>query len=176
MRSKLLTFGLVITLFLGVFLGVLTDTCDAENGYYKISIEDISSEFIKTTKKGGVTYVYFNIIVTLYNSGDIESDNITVELQDEFGNYINKGTIKAGETKMFIFGEHPLEGLGKHTLDVSYYPTDINIERTKDNTGSETFTVKHGNNNNDNSTPGFEFIFLISTVVFVFLIRKRKKI
>ena len=137
---------------------------------------DASSEFVKTTEIGGDTWVFFNISITLYNSGNIESDNITVKLQDEDSNYTRKDSVMPGETKTFIFVEHPLLGLDKHKLGVSYCPTDLSIPMNDDNSGYITLAVEYGDGDSDGSTPGFEIISLICIMALIVLIRKRKNI
>ena len=174
-KSKVFLLVLTGILFTGFLSGNVSKTCTAEDEFYKISM-DTSSGFVKTTEIGGATWVYFNIIITLYNSGNIESDNVTVKLQDEYSNYTREGTVTPGGTKKFIFVEHPLLGLGEHKLGVSYYPTDLSIPINDDNYGYTTLVVEYGDSDGDGPTPGFEIIFLICTVVLIVLIRKRKNI
>jgi hypothetical protein len=174
MKSKIFLLMLAGILFTVFFSGNVSEICIAEDEFYKISM-DTSSEFVKTTEIGGDTWIFFNISITLHNFGNIESDNITVELQDEYSNYTREGSVMPGE-RTFIFVEHPLLGLGKHKLGVSYYPTDLSIPMNDDNSGYTTFAVEYENGDDDGSTPGFEIISLICIVVLIVLIRKRRNI
>lgn len=173
MKSKVFLLMLTCILFTGFFSGNVFETCTAEDESYKISM-DVSSEFVKTTKIGGDTWVFFNISITLYNSGNIESDNITVKLQDDDSNYTREGSVMPGETKTFIFVEHPLLGLGERELGVSYCPTDLSIPMNDDNSGYTALTVEYGDGDGDGSTPGFEIISLMCIIALIALIRKRK--
>jgi len=175
MKSKIFLLVLVGILFTGFLSGNVSEICIAEDEFYKISM-DTSSEFVKTTEIGIDTWVFFNITITLFNSGNIESDNITVKLQDEYSNYTREGSVMPGENKAFKFVEHPLLGLDENTLVVSYYPTDLSIPKNDDNYGYKTLAIEYGDSDVDGSTPGFEIISLICTVALIVLIRKRKNI
>jgi len=174
-KSKVFLLVLMCILLTGFFSGNVLETCAAEDEFYKISM-DVSSEFVKTTEIGGDTWVFFNISITLYNSGNIESDDITVKFQDEDSNYTREGSVMPGETKTFIFVEHPLLGLGEHKLGVNYCPTDLSIPMNDDNSGYTTLAVEYGGGDGDSSTPGFEIISLICIMALIVLIRKRKNI
>jgi len=173
MKSNVFLLMLTGILLIGLFSGNIIEMCNAEDEYYKISM-DVSSEFVKATESGGKTWTFFNIIIALYNSGNVKSDNITVKLQDEDANYTREGSVMPGENKTFIFVEHPLLGLGEHKIDISYYPTDLTVRTNNDNSGSTILTVGY-DNDDDASTPGFELTFIIIAAAFVFLIRKRIK-
>ena len=129
---------------------------------------------IKSIEIGGKIWIFFNISVNLYNSGNIKSDNITIKLQDEDFNYTQKGFVMPGETKKFIFIDHPLLGLGKHIIDITYYPTNLDIPLTDDNSGSISIIVEYGYGDVDVSTPGFEFISLIALLAIIFIILRKR--
>ena len=174
MKSKFLIFGIIITL---LFINILTNTCIAGNDEYTITIKDKSAEYIKTKTIGGNTFEYYNISITLHNSGNIISDNITVELADEdkLQNLTKEYSIKPGEDKTYTFSDHPLMGSGEHTLYINYYATDMD-KRNAGNTGSTTFIINEkSNNDNDKGIPGFELVFLITSIILIFLINKKKK-
>jgi len=175
MKSKVFLLILTGILFTSLFSGNVFETCTAEDEFYKISMYE-SSEFVKTTEIGGDTWVFFNISITLYNSGNIKSDNITLKLQDEDSNYTREGSVMSGETKTFTFVEHPLMGLGEHKLDVSYFPTDLSIPMNDDNSGYKMLVVSYEDSDGDGSTSGFEIISLICILALVVLMRKRKNI
>ena len=175
MKSKVFLLMLAGILFTVFFSGNVFEICTAEDEFYKISM-DVSSEFVKTMETGGDTWIFFNISISPHNSGNVESDNITVKLQDEDSNYTQEDSVMPGETKTFIFIEHPLLGLGEHKLGVSYFPTDLSIPMNDYNSGYTTLAVEYGDGDGDSSTPGFAIISLICIVALIVLIRKRKNI
>ena len=175
MKSKVFLLMMAGILFTGLFSGNVFEICTAEDELYKISM-NASSEFVKTMETGGNTWIFYNISITLYNSGNVESDNITVKLQDEDSNYTREDSVMPGETKTFIFVEHPLLGLGEHKLDVNYYPTDSSIPKKDDNSGYTTLDVEYRDSDGDGSTPGFDIISIICIMALIVLLRKIKNI
>ncbi|MEM4257931.1 MAG: hypothetical protein QXL17_02115 [Candidatus Thermoplasmatota archaeon] len=142
--------------------------CSAEEQPYSLSIVDKKYTIMKVTEHPKGDVVYFNISITLKNSGSRVSDNITVQIEDETGIIIKRnGTISPGEIKIYYFNEYPLIGMQQHILKISYYPTIDRIKRTSYNSGQDEFILLPAKD--QSSTPGFEGIFFISSLLTIFL-------
>ena len=176
MKLKYLLFGAIIILLSFSVINLFSNDCNAQNGDYQIFIKDTSADFIKSETFGEHIFVYYDITLTLHNSGDTESDEISVILRDEDGNYTKKGNIGPGEDATFIYDDHPFVGAGEHTLYFYYYPTEIE-NRNQQNSGSTSIVINPDKNGDDDdeSIPGFELTILISAIVTTLLIMKRKK-
>ena len=173
-KSKLFLLGLISMLLFCVFSGMLTDICNAEDEIYRISLVEKKYECVKTVGSGKQTWVYFDISITLSNTGDVESDDITVEIEDEDGKYYRNYTFQPRESKTFIFDDHPLLEKTEHRINISFYPTNKYIVLNDYNHGEDILIILPKENAN-NSTPGFESIFpIIAIAVLVFLKRYKK--
>lgn len=173
MKLKMLLLVFIATLFLGGISYSLLGTANAENGDYKISIIEKNYEIFRIREVNDQKWVYFNISITLHNSGGIVSDDITVKIEDEDGWYVRNDTLAAHESKTFIFEDHPLLGTGEHKIDISFYPTDKNVVLTEYNHGEDVLILMPEENNN--FIPGFEAVLLgMAIVIYVLLIKYRK--
>lgn len=174
MKSKALLVLIISILCLGFFSGLLSGISVAENGHYELSIVEKNYKIYKTDELAGDTWVYFNISITLHNSGAIESDNITVTIEDEDGIILRRnGTILPGKNKTFRFEDHPLKGMKEHQINISYYPTLANVPVTNYNYGDDVLILLP--QGGDDSTPGFEIIFIIMALVVYALSKRCKK-
>jgi len=182
MRLKLLILGLASILFFSMI-----STVNAQNNY-KLSVEDVEYELIKTEGNSPQQHFeFYEITFTLYNEGPDESDSLEVYIQeskeaDGFRIY-RYGTVLAGDTETFIFGgdEDPwiVEGAAPHKIYVNYYPREvitdpINYTKTPFNSGNYSFTIGD-TATNDDSIPGFEALIVIGALVAIILIKRRKK-
>jgi len=172
MNSKKLGIVLIFLMISTFLLNISTIIVKADNNY-EISINDTDYKYIKKIKKGSFTFEYFDISVTLYNSGPDTSDDMTVNLIDEDGSYNLTGTLAPGEEKTFTFDNHPLIGQGNHNIKINFFPTDVNNRRVK-NTGSTTLKISRDKKENNNSVPGFELILLFLSIVIFYLIIYKK--
>lgn len=169
MRSKFIILITFFILFFCLFISFFS-TCNASDQDYIISLEDTSWKLVKTTEKAGQTFTYYDIVVILYNSGSVESDNITVQLQDDMGNYSIEEIIGPGEYKTYTFNEHPLLGTGKQTLTINFFPS-IFEKRNQYNTGSSYITVQGNSGKQDaKGMPGFEFYLFLSVIGLLLII------
>ena len=168
----ILTTGLCL-LFVGLFLVNFVDTVSSQEEYYEISITDKNYEKIKTNDIHNI--INYNISITLENSGTIESDDITVRIMDEDGNYTHNGTILPGVSKTFLFSNHPLFGLNDHTISVYFYPTDEFVTLNEYNHGEDTLLLEYDLNGSDGNTPGFEAVFVILIISLFVMIKKYTK-
>lgn len=160
-------------LFFGVFSGILTEICNAEDRDYNISIGDATYEVIKIDDSKTTVVVYYKIGIVLHNSGNKISDDITLEMKDALGVYPRNGTILPGESREFVFDDWPLMGLGEHLIDIGFYPTDLNIPRGEYNSGSTSLVLSADGKGDDKSTPGFELVSLMSAIALYLFIRKK---
>lgn len=172
-------FFLVFILF-GFSSIIRCDNVFAKDENHRIYIEDKSYDVVKIENVGTQKIVYFKIIIILHNSGYGKSEDITVSIWDEEDelNTIKNGTLPAGESRQFIFGDKDdwmVTGLGEHNLNIAFYPTNES-QKTQYNSGFETFVIRTNNENIKDSLPGFEITFAFAAIaIFIFYIKKYKK-
>jgi len=172
LKSKVLVPILISILFLWIFSYFLFDLSRAGDDFYEISIIEKNYDIFKIREINDRKCIHFNISITLYNSGNIESDDITVKIVDEDGGYVRNGTLMPNESKTFIFDDHPLLDMSEHRINISFYPTNKNVGLTDYNHGESVLILLTGDKEDDGFTPGFEVILLVTTiVVYVFLTR-----
>jgi len=174
MKSTFLLMSMIILILICGFINIFSNDCVAENGNYAIFIKDTSTNLVDTLEKGGTIYEYYDIKITMHNSGDAISDDIAVKIMDAegFNDTINK-TIRPGEDEIYLFSNYPLMGVGAHKLDVSYYATELD-KRNDYNSGLTTINIGTTDNKNNDSTPGFEIVVLVCGI-FLFLSLKKYK-
>ncbi len=173
MKSKGILIAVTSFLCFGLLLGIFVDTIAGQDEYYKISIADKSYEITNIDDVHNI--IKYDISVTLRNNGTIESDDITVRIMDEDGNYTRNATIMPGVSKTFLFNNHPLFGLTDHTISIFFYPTDTFAQLTEYNHGEDTLILKYGTTNGDDNTPGFESVFLFILIALYVMVKKYKK-
>jgi len=160
-------------LFLGLFFGFFIKVSNSQDNYYQISITDKSYEIKSIDEKYEI--IYFDISITLKNSGNIISEDMTLRIRDVDGNYTLNGTIMPGESKTFTFEKHPIIGLKDHTISIYFNPTDEFAPLNDFNQGKDELTLKYSSNGNGSSTPGFELIFIIISIMLCFTTAKYKR-
>ena len=172
MRSKWILTVFIGFLCFGLFFGIFADTIAAQEDYYKISVVDKSYGLLNIDETHGI--IKYDISITLNNSGTIKSHDITVRITDEDGNYTRNGTIMPGESKTFLFNNHPLIGMTDHTILISFYPTDLFIGPNENNSGEDSLILKYGNDSGGGGTPGFEAVFLLILISLYIVIKEYK--
>ncbi len=164
---------LCFTMLLMLTCSILFCTVAAEDKFYSVSIFDKKYSISKIIEHPGGDIIYLNISIMLKNSGNIRSDNITVQLTDEDNVVVRRnGTIDPGQTKTFLFTDYPVIGRKEHAINISYYPTFDRVKRTSDNQGTDVVLLFQ--NKDASSTPGFEVHVLILSLL-IFMYRARKK-
>jgi len=173
MKLKGILTAVMGLLCFGFLICSLVDTVASQDNYFEVSISDKNYEITKIDDIHNI--IKYNISVTLRNNGTIESDDITVRIMDEDGNYTRNDTIMPGVSKTFLFNNHPLLGLTDHTISIFFYPTDKFAQLNEYNHGEDTLILKYVTTNGDGNTPGFESVFLFILVVLYVTIKKYKK-
>ncbi len=172
----------ILTLvFLSLFLGYISYSCEAQKTDYNIEVVGKDFEFLETKTIGNSKINYYDITVRLKNSGNQVSDDITFAIWEE-----NEGktmqvkrnsVVQPGEIKKFVFSDWIVEGTGEHTVIYEYYPTNLNSsEYTSYNSGEGSFKINDGTVKETTDTPGFEFLSIIIVICFIlFYIYDKKK-
>lgn len=170
------SIGLVLGIILFVLcINIFTIASSAIDDSYHISIKDTSAKYLKTRTHGDYEFPYYDISITLHNSGNVPSDNITVKLRDEDGNYTKEVVINPGEDKTVVFNEHIFWGKIKRTVHFEYYATELD-KRNIHNSGSTTLIINPDKSGaSAASTPGFEVLIVLIGIIFVLIMNKRKK-
>jgi len=180
-KKRLNRFILLITLsllFFGTTQNFSDDSiCNAQNDHAVISISDFSYELKNREKTGKTVISRFIIYVELHNSGNKKSEDITVKIEDKDGFILKRnGSLLPGEYKTFAFDEWGTLGTGDQIINVSFAPTNLSIPMTSYNSGSQSFTIHVGEEENNNSTPGFNTpTILISILIILTYIYYRKR-
>jgi len=173
MKARLILTTAICFLCVGLFFGIFIDTIPSQEDYYKISIEDKIYEIHKITEVNAQTIIYYNISIILKNSGNLKSDDITLEIigDDELPLYVND-TILPNGVREFKWEneEFFLVGPWDHYINISYYPTDPTIGRNAENSGIDTMILTYAESTDN--TPGFESIFAITIIVLFVIIKK----
>ena len=173
MNAQLLFKAWLCIVFAGLVFASIGEIGASQDDSYEISITDTTYE--KTDVNDVHNIVYYNISVTLENSGTIESEDITLQITDEDGNYTRNGTILPGSSKTFIFTDHPLIGLNDHTISLSFFPTDQFAPKNEYNSGEDSLTLIYNQGSGFDTTPGFEAFFTLIILSLFVLIKKVRK-
>lgn len=163
----------IISIFL-VLIILLSINSLAESNY-DIEVVDTDYEFLETMHQ---KFNKYDIIITLKNNGDEDSDDITIKVREENEgenlSVFRNGTVKAGETMQFSFEDWIVSGTGEHTVIYEYFPTNENIETNNYNSGTGSFKINDGSVENED-TPGFELVLVLLAIISIYLIKRRKK-
>ena len=170
MNSQLLFKAWLCIVFAGFVFANIGEIGASQDDSYEISITDTAYE--KTDVNDVHNIVYYNISVTLENSGTIESEDITLQITDEDGNYTRNGTILPGSSKTFIFTDHPLIGLNDHTITLSFFPTDEFAQKNEYNSGEDSLTLIYNQGSGSDTTPGFESMLFIFSLSLFLVVKK----
>jgi hypothetical protein len=140
--------------------------------------EEPTYQLVNTlTKNNKIIGKYYEIYVSLYNSGDVKSERLTVNLSDQEGFVLEQDTyVEPGETKIVTFNWSTTY-LSNQNMKVNFFPADVYVPTNQYNSGSTSFEIEIVNNNGvpATSTPGFEIIFLISAILIIYFLSKKNK-
>jgi len=119
----------------------------------------------------------YEINVTFVNNGLINSEEIMINLTDEEHFYLSRKIILTpGETTVLFNWSTLL--IKNQKIIISYHPSNQDIDWDKYNSGSKAFTLFMIDEENvkATSTPGFETVLLlVSLLIFIFILKKSKK-
>ena len=136
--------------------------------------EIINTDYTVDESRSDQTSQYYTIFITIKNTKTTPSEELTVELLDEWDLPTRKtGNIQPQQTKTFTFEDIPFAGGSTHQVTVRYYPTNETL-RTPDNQGSTTFNISY-NSATTNDSPFLHPIFLMSIISLATIIIKKKK-
>lgn len=194
MKLKFFVIILISSIFFCTVSNILIDTSSAELDKYNISIEKMSYDVIRTEKIGLQNIIYYKLIITLHNSGSVTSEPMTVVIIDDDVTEDYPGTktrapnpntdpeirIPPDESRDFVFGEKTewmILGAGKHVLTVNVHP---NNNETMEPICTKKFTIDSNEGSDGlsatNTTPGFDILLVISSILMIaFISKKRKK-
>lgn len=163
---------------MGIFLIFSTVKCNAEVDRADVSISGEPTYKLTNTivRNGRIIGKTFQIDIALSNAGDLRSDDLEVNITDEEGFSLSRTTyLEPGETKIISFTWSTIN-MRNQQLKANFYPLDLDTEWNEYNSGSKAFTIKVVNDGlPGTSTPGFEIILLITTIMSTAFLLKKKK-
>ena len=169
---------IIIFIFIGVLTSITTEKCSAEEQQAEISFLGEPTYILenKIIKNNQVIGRIYTIDVTLYNAGNLRSEQIKVNITDEEGFSLVKYTyINPGETKIISFNWSTILDRDQE-IHANYFPSDLDTVWTRYNSGSKTFMIKINDKDgvSATNTPGFELTLIISSIIFYGYLRRRK--
>ena len=178
-KSKFLTL-VILVLTLNLFFIMFTEKSIAANQAQVSFLGQPTYRLIRSIERNGqVIGKTFQINVTLHNSGNLMSDELTVNLSDEEGFTLTRDKIylDQGDTKIISFTWSTTTLNRNQQIKVLFFPSDLNVSWNEFNSGSTTFTIKVTDSGGlpAASTPGFEIIVFLSAVtILIFLLKKKR--
>ena len=173
-KFRFLLLGIFI-LITSNFLSIITlNTCKADDqvGVYIVGepTYQLKNSIIKNNRIIGQTY---QINVTLYNNGYTRTVEFIVNLTEKYSSLKKNISLEPGETKVVSFTWSTIN-IKNQRLIIYFYPSDLDVIRTKYNSGSKSLTIKIENDKElpATSTPGFEVI-LVVIVILICILRKK---
>ena len=169
----------IMFIFIGLFPGIIIEKCSAEEQQADVSFlgeptYTLKNKIIKNNQVIGRAY---SIDVTLYNTGNKRSEELTVNITDEEGFSLRKNHIylNPDESKIISFNWTTMINRDQKII-VNYFPTDLDAIWNQYNSGSKTLTIKIEDKDGlpATNTPGFELLLIITTVMMYAFLRKKK--
>ena len=165
-------------MLISLFSIVISECALAKRSDVSIEGEPTYDLFDTITKNKKIIGRFYKINVTLYNSGDVMSEELTINLSDEEGFVLEKDTtIEAGETKIITFN-WSTSLMRNQKIKINFFPANVHAQRSSYNSGSTSFILKIVDNDQltGTSTPGFELLLFVSAfMIFLILMKKNKK-
>lgn len=174
--SLFIRYGFFIFLVY-LLITALNYTVIAEEDRAEISIKGTPTyKLMSQNSSGNFVVSRYKIYITFENKGNINSDSIKVNLTD-IEDFVLDKTFKIDslETKIITFDWSTIF-TNNQQLVINYGPADLGTTRTKYNSGKTTFTIKVLENNDGDSTPGFEIVSVTIALLFsISLLKHRNK-
>jgi len=167
-------FMLIIS---NLFSIISLDTCkaDDQDGVFIVGepTHQLKNSIVKYNRLIGQTY---QINVTLYNRGYSRSVEFIVNFTDEDSSLKKNISLEPGETKVVSFTWSTVK-IKNQRLIIFYYPSDLDVVRTKYNSGSKSLTINIKDNTQlpATNTPGFEIILVLIAICIGVVRRKINK-
>ena len=173
-NKKLMSTSLVITYFLFFVSPYIVTHVMAEPA--DISMLDISYYCYKNEPNPPKFYYYIN--VSLHNSGDEPSMPIDVMIVEDdhviCPYHCQNVSIDIHENKIFTFDW--CTPLASKAIDIAYAPSDPEASKNEYNSGLQTIIMASESSNREESTPAFEFVILITSIVILCIaLRKNRR-
>ncbi len=136
--------------------------------------EIIDTDYKVDESKSDNTKQYYTIFITMKNNKFSTSENIIIELLDEWEIPTKKiYNFEPNESKTFVFENIPFAGGNVHQVRINYYPENESIQ-TPENTGSTIFNISY--QNNETETPFLHPLAMILTIMVIALMVKKYNI
>ena len=163
----------------GFFFMIFAEKCTAMDQSQVSLLGEPTYNLVRDIERNGqIIGKTYQINVTLYNSGDLRSDQLTLNLTDEEGFILHRDNVYVdpGKTATIPF-TWSTTTIRNQNIRVNFYPTALDTIWNEYNSGSTIFSVKIRDDSGlpATSTPGFEIIALLFAVaISIFLLKKKR--
>lgn len=175
-KLRFLTILLFMLIIASLFSITIPERCKADDqvGVYIVGDPTyrLTNSIVKKNRIIGQTY---QVNVTLHNSGNSRSEELTVNLTDATDSLAKKTYLEPGETQIVSFTWSTLI-IKNQRLIINFYPSDLDALWTEYNSGSKSLTVKIEESSGvpATSTPGFEIILLFAAIICIIFFKKKR--
>lgn len=178
MKSKYFTLIIIFCmLFLSLNL-ILNVSCIAQKNRAEVSfLGEPTYELVNKLEKNTIIAWTYSIDVTLQNTGNKKSDELLVNLSIK-GDSIKQKVIVEPENTSTVTFTWPFFSDKDQKFNVNFYPVDMGTPRNVYNSGKTSFTliIEEADGLSSTSTPGFEIIlFIASLIIIISLLKKKQK-
>ena len=179
MESKKYLISLSLFAIIIMILSLCVNPCSAAENKAKLEIDgEPTYNLLRKVTKGGEAIGYtYEIIFTLKNTGRIMSEETIVNLTDEEGFALVRTIhLDSGESEEIILTWSTLSERDQ-MLTVNYFPKNFDTVWNEYNSGSKTFKIIIGDEDSlaAASTPGFELIIFLASILICSILLKKKK-
>ena len=164
----------LLSLFLTL---IVAENCYAEKNRAEVSfLGEPTYELVNKIEKNTITVWTYSINVTLQNTGNIKSDELFVNLSIKGDSSKQKVIVEPGNASTITF-TWPFFSDKDQEFNVDFYPVNMGASRNIYNSGKTSFTliIEEVDGLSSTSTPGFEIVLLIVSLVIILLITKNQK-
>lgn len=180
MKLKFNSLIIIMYLFATCFslLSLLvSEGCTAQENRAEISFLGKPTYKLVSTADKNLGVWRYEINVTLQNTGNKKSDELTVNLKSETDSLNETTIIEPKNTSLITFQWGTISDKDQE-ITISFYPSAVDAVKNPYNSGSTSFTIIVGDIDPPPSekTPGFEiFVMVLSLISITIYFRNKRK-
>ena len=174
MKTRIYSFSIIFLAIVLVFS--MSINVVANRAEVSFAEEPTYKQINEIVRNGEIFGRTFEVYIKLKNTGNVESQDLTVNLTDIEGFTIEDNlSIGPGETETITFVWSTVINKNQRLI-TSFYPSDVDADRNQYNHGSKSFVIKSSDLDGvpASSTPGFEILIFILSAILVIYYQGRK--